>query len=50
LKRLLDTLDQNGSTSGPTSWQINDNDDDDDDDVCMYVCNSKSYTLTWRDL
>ena len=28
LKRLLDTWDQNGSTSGPTPWQIYDDDDD----------------------
>ena len=28
-KRLLDTWDQNGSTSGPTPWKI-----DDDDDSC----------------
>jgi hypothetical protein len=28
LKRLLDTWDRNGSTSGPTPWQIYDNDDD----------------------
>ena len=32
LKRLLDTCDRNGSTSGPTPWQIYDDDDDDDDD------------------
>ena len=32
LKRLLDTWDWNGSTSGPTPWQIYDDDDDDDDD------------------
>ena len=32
LKRLLDTWDRNGSTSGPTPWQIYDDDDDDDDD------------------
>jgi len=31
LKRLLDTWDRNGSTSGPTPWQIYDDDDDDDD-------------------
>jgi len=30
LKRLLDTWDRNGSTSGPTPWQIYDDDDDDD--------------------
>ena len=29
LKRLLDTWDRNGSTSGPTPWQIYDDDDDD---------------------
>ena len=28
LKRLLDTWDRNGSTSGPTPWQIHDDDDD----------------------
>jgi hypothetical protein len=28
-QRLLDTWDRNGSTSGPTPWQINDDDDDD---------------------
>jgi hypothetical protein len=32
LKRLLDTWDRNGSTSGPTPWQTYDDDDDDDDD------------------
>jgi len=26
LKRLLDTWDRNGSTSGPTPWQIYDDD------------------------
>ena len=31
LKRLLDTWDQNVSTSGPTPWQIYDDNDDDDD-------------------
>jgi hypothetical protein len=30
LKRLLDTWNRNGSTSGPTPWQIYDEDDDDD--------------------
>jgi len=33
LKRLLDTWDRNGSTSGPTAWQI----DDDDDDIYIYI-------------
>jgi len=28
LKRLLDTWDRNGSTSGPTPWQMYDDDDD----------------------
>ena len=28
LKRLLDTWDRNGSSSGPTPWQIYDDDDD----------------------
>ena len=32
LKRLLDTWDRNGSTSGRTAWRIYDDDDDDDDD------------------
>jgi len=30
LKRLLDTWDRNGSTRGPSPWQIHDDDDDDD--------------------
>ena len=34
LKRLLDTWDRNGSTSGPTAWQIYD--DDDDDNVTVH--------------
>jgi hypothetical protein len=29
LKRLLDAWNRNGSTSGPTAWQIYDDDDDD---------------------
>ena len=41
LKRLLDTWDRNGSTSGPTPWKIYDDDDDDDDkdkfDTCSCV-------------
>ena len=32
LKGLLDKWDRNGSTSGPTPWQIYDDDDDDDND------------------
>ena len=31
LKRLLDTWDRNGSTSGPTLWHIYDDDNNDDD-------------------
>ena len=47
LKRLLDTWDRNGSTSGPTPWTIYDDDDDDgdnDDEILnrsfpmSYVC------------
>jgi len=30
LKRLLDTWERNGSTSGPAAWQIYNDDDDDD--------------------
>ena len=43
LKRLLDTWDRNGSTSGPTPWQIY----DDDDELyfcalsCSYIIKSK---------
>jgi len=37
LKRLLDTWDWNGSTSGPTPWQIYDDDDDDDNDENVIV-------------
>ena len=36
LKRLLDTCDRNGSTSGPTPRQIYDDDDDDDDDDIFF--------------
>ena len=37
LKRLLDTWEQNGTTSGLTAWQTYDDDDDDDDD--RYIWN-----------
>ena len=43
LKRLLDTWDWNGSTSGPTAWKIYEDDDGDDDDdeytqaFCMHL-------------
>jgi len=36
-KRLLDTWDRNGLTSGPTPWQIYDDDDDDDDNDDVIV-------------
>ena len=36
LKRLLDTWDRNGSTSGATPWKIYD-DDDDDDECWVYI-------------
>ena len=39
LKRLLDTWDRNGPTSGPTAWQIWDDDDDDDDDDDSHCIN-----------
>jgi len=42
LKRLLDTWDRNGSTSGPTPWQIY---DDDDGDVLLLLC--FPVTLRW---
>jgi hypothetical protein len=40
-KRLLDTWDQNGSTSGPTPWQIYDDDDDN-------ISHMKGYTSLGR--
>jgi len=42
LKRLLDTWDRNGSTSGPTAWRIYD--DDDDDELHNYM-EEKYFTL-----
>ena len=38
LKRLLDTWDRNGTTIGPTPWQI---DDDDDDELPLNARNVK---------
>jgi hypothetical protein len=35
LKRLLDTWDRNGSTSGPTAWQIYD-----DDKIIAFILNN----------
>ena len=37
LKRVLDTWDRNGSTSGPTPWQIYDDDDDDDEFLSKFA-------------
>ena len=37
LKRLLDSWDRNGSTSGPTPWKIDDDDDDDDDSFFLFI-------------
>jgi len=50
LKRLLDTWDRNGSTSGPIPWQIYDDDDDGllplrKDKVCW---NNEDHTLPNR--
>jgi len=40
LKRLLDTWDRNGSTGGPTPWQIYD--DDDENDPTQNKCNTNT--------
>ena len=42
LKRLLDTWDRNGSTSGPTPWQIYDDDDD------VFDCLTIFWIFFWR--
>jgi len=42
--RLLDTWDRNGSTSGPTPWQIYD--DDDYDDNCAWIISWLCQCLT----
>jgi len=41
LKRLLDTWDRNGSTSGPTPWQIYDDDDDELVPIILFRQSSK---------
>ena len=41
LKRLLDTWDRNGSTSGPTPWQIYD-----DDDIIVHLSELIMYSVT----
>ena len=43
LKRLLDTWDRNGSTSGPTPWQIY----DDDDDFFSMLPSTLKYLFRW---
>jgi len=46
LKRLLDTWDRNGSTSGPTPWNIYD-DDDDDEKILGYKYLTIKIQRTW---
>jgi hypothetical protein len=46
LKRLLDTWDRNGSTSGLTAWQIYDDDDGDENQKCNCKNNIKLIYLT----
>jgi hypothetical protein len=46
LKRLLDSWNRNGSTSGPTPWQIDD-DDDDDEEMFTVTTGSLITTLFW---
>jgi len=43
LKRLLDTWNWNGSTSGTTPWQIYDDEDDDDDDSINLANENRNY-------
>jgi hypothetical protein len=45
LKRLLDAWDRNGSTSGPTPWQIY---DDDDDSLIMWSWLPRRKYTTFR--
>jgi len=40
LKRLLDTWERNGSTSGPTPWEIYDDDDDTFSFISLWLLNS----------
>ena len=61
LKRLLDTWDRNGSTSGQTPWKIydddndddgGDNDDDDDDDMSKLSSVKRFFTqqqINWEE-
>ena len=48
LKRFLKTWDRNGSTSGPTPWQIYDDDDDDDDLLAYEAYCTRHYTLIYE--
>jgi hypothetical protein len=43
LKRLLDTWDRNGSTSGPTPWQICDDDDKNNIKLALKLMLKSSY-------
>jgi len=47
LKRVLDTRDRNGSTSGPTLWKIYDDDDDYNDDYDDYNDDQKNLRDVW---
>ena len=47
LKRLLDTWDRNGSTSGPTPWQIYD-DDDGVSALSKKVASWSNYLSVWN--
>ena len=57
LKRLLDTWERNGSTSGPTPWKTSDDDDDDDKRCpilwtlfpgCLWVVVKELSRIPWR--
>ena len=50
LKRLLDTWDRNGSTFGPTPWQIYDDADDDNDDYYYYQFLQNTLWEWWQHL
>jgi hypothetical protein len=43
LKRLLDTWDRNGSTSGPTPWQTYVDNDDDDNSYTLFPTVTKRW-------
>ena len=48
LKRLLDTWDQNGSTSGPTPWQIYNDDEDTEFYLSMSVYRLTLHLKHWN--